>query len=486
MIMRKNEYILTNKNIKVDTAFNHINIDQFNLYHSKDIDTYISKGNNNTNILLGYAIHIYESHSEQELIDSLRNMTDEDILNEVDLWCGHFMLIVKNKGLKLYTDACSSFKVFYGKSDNDNIIGSDPSIIRKFSKFNIDNNKEKYIFYNSEYFKKNPTKIGHDTRFNGLYQLVSNHFLDVEKNQSERIFPREKRKELTQKEAIEILSKIFKHIIKILNERYIIYTSLTAGYDSRLLMSATKEISQNITYYTFQRINSKKNLTDYKIPQSITKDLSLKYSFIKPNNITRIEKEGIKKAYDLPKMNPFIQYKNIFPKDKKKMNILLVGFFSEVAKNYLERVMVRNGKDVVRAIHFPDNKYLERYYQEWLDKNQSLIKSYNYKILDFIHWEQDITNFAGQNTHYSRHHVKLFSVFNSREILKIMLSVDPKYRDAKDPVFFRELIKKMWPNLLKYPFNPTIKENLILLMKKIRIYNSYKYLQMRYYKYGKI
>ena len=89
-------------------------------------------------------------------------------------------------------------------------------------------------------------------------------------------------------------------------------------------MSATKEISQNITYYTFQRINSKKNLTDYKIPQSITKDLSLKYSFIKPNNITRIEKEGIKKAYDLPKMNPFIQYKNIFPKDKKKMNILLL------------------------------------------------------------------------------------------------------------------------------------------------------------------
>ena len=72
------------------------------------------------------------------------------------------------------------------------------------------------------------------------------------------------RKELTQKEAIEILSKIFKHIIKILNERYIIYTSLTAVFDSRLLMSATKEISQNITYYTFQRINSKKNLTNFK------------------------------------------------------------------------------------------------------------------------------------------------------------------------------------------------------------------------------
>ena len=91
-----------------------------------------------------------------------------------------------------------------------------------------------------------------------------------------------------------------------------------------------------------------------------------------------------------------------------------------IAKNYLERVKVNSGKDVVRAIHSPDNKYLEDYYQNWLNQNKETIKNYGYELLDFIHWEQDISNFAGQNTHYANHYVNLFSIFNSREIIKIM------------------------------------------------------------------
>ena len=184
-------------------------------------------------------------------------------------------------------------------------------------------------------------------------------------------------------------------------------------------------------------------------------------------------------------MRPFEQYRDIFTKNEKS-NILLVGFVSEVAKNYLESVTVKNGKDVVRAVHLPDNNYLEKYYQDWLDKNQNIITTYNYEILDFIHWEQDITNFAGQNTYYAHHYVRLFSIFNSREILKIMLSVPKEKRDGKSPIFFRYLIKNMWSELTDYPFNPTLKDKGILFMKKIKIYPFYKYLQVKFTNHGKI
>ena len=133
-------------------------------------------------------------------------------------------------------------------------------------------------------------------------------------------------------------------------------------------------------------------------------------------------------------------------------------------------------------IFFPP--YLEDYYQNWLNQNKETIKKYGYELLDFIHWEQDISNFAGQNTHYANHYVNLFSIFNSREIMKIMLSVNPKYRDGKNTIFFRYLIKKMWPELLNYPFNPTFKDKLILFMKKINIYRLYKYLQIKFHKNG--
>jgi len=149
-------------------------------------------------------------------------------------------------------------------------------------------------------------------------------------------------------------------------------------------------------------------------------------------------------------------------------------------------VNVRNGEDVVRAIHSPDNKYLSNFYQKWLDRNKQIIQKYGYEILDFIHWEQDITNFAGQNTYYAHHYVNLFSIFNSREIIQIMLAVNPKLRDGKDTIFFKYLIEKIWPELLQYPFNPTRKDKIILFMKKIKIYPIYKFLQIYFLRNGEV
>jgi hypothetical protein len=287
------------------------------------------------------------------------------------------------------------------------------------------------------------------------------------------------------KDASEKLIPIFKNILIQIEKKHTIFTSITAGYDSRLLMSATKEFTEKIRYYTFKLPNKPENLTDYILPKKICSDLNLHYSSIKIDNLNKDIIKEIKSIYDLPKLRPFQQYKNIFPKNKKP-NILLVGFVSEVAKNYLEKVKVRNGKDVVRAVHSPDNKYLENYYQNWLDRNQQHIKKFEYEVLDFIHWEQDITNFAGQNTYYAHHYVNLFSIFNSREILKIMLAVQPKLRDGKNTIFFKYLIEKMWPELLNYPFNPTKKEKIILFMKKIKIYPIYKFLQIYFYKHGEV
>jgi len=145
---------------------------------------------------------------------------------------------------------------------------------------------------------------------------------------------------------------------------------------------------------------------------------------------------------------------------------------------------VKSGKDIVRAVHLPDNQYLEKYYENWLNSNGKVISNLNYELLDFIHWEQDITNFAGQNTYYAHHYIRLFSIFNSREILKTMLAVPIEDRDGKNPIFFKYLINKMWPELMRYPFNPTFREKVILFMKYIKIYPFYKYLQIKFHKNG--
>ena len=483
--MFRNQYLLTNNRIPKQKETTEIQIGKFSLYIGKGIEHYTAKKNKKEITLLGYIFHCYNNLTEQDLIERLLKLNEDEILDEIDLWCGHFVLFVGNKNIKIYNDACASFKVFYGKKDDVNIIGSDPKIICNFFEFSEDKNPDKFRFYKSKFFKNNNTKIGHDSRYKNLYQLVSNHCLNIDKNTSERIFPRKKRKELSQKTAGVKLIKILQHLTCCIEKRYTIYASLTAGYDSRLLMAATKNISSKVEYYTFKLPNENENFIDYTLPKKITTDLGLKYSFIYIKKLPKNIKSKILESYDFPKLRPFEQYRDIFPKNKKE-NILLVGFVSEVAKNYLENVSIRNGKDIVRAAHLPDNKYLEKYYNKWLKKNRNLISYHNYEVLDFIHWEQDITNFAGQNTYYSHHYVRLLSIFNSREILKIMLSVSPKKRDGKSPLFFNYLIENMWPDLMNYPFNPIIKEKIIRLMKKIKIYSIYKYLQIKFISNGKV
>ena len=479
----KNQYILCKKGIVPKTKYNKIKIGEYNLYISSEIKYYTA--NNNKVILLGYVFHCYNNKSEKELIENIFSLNNAELLDEIDKWCGHFVLFKNNDSIKVYTDACASFKVFYAESEGEKVIASDPKTLNKFFSFKIDKNKEKEIFYNSNYFLNDNTKVGHHTRYKNMYQLVSNYSLDLNSFESTRIFPREKRKEETQKETSKQLIPIFRNILQQIEKRFVIYASITAGYDSRLLMAATKILSEQVQYYTFTLANKSDDFIDYTLPKKMTSELGLKYKLVNIDELNEGVKEEIFNTYDLPKISPFQQYKDIFPNTEKE-NILLVGFVSEVAKNYLERVPVKNGKDVVRAVHSPDNKYLENYYQKWLNKNKKTIDQFGYEVLDFIHWEQDITNFAGQNTYYAHHYVNLFSIFNSREIIRIMLAVKPEKRDGKDTQFFRYLIQKMWPELLNYPFNPTIKERIIILMKKIRIYPLYKYLQVKFYKNGKI
>ena len=481
--MYKNQYIITDKNITPPSDSNSFKIGKFRLYTSKEIQFSIS--NNKNIILLGYTFHCYNQSSEKEIVNKLSRLENEQFLDEIDNLCGHYVLFRNKQQINIYTDASSSFKVFYGESNKNTFIGSDPRILNKYSNFNLHTKTDKKIFYESDYFLKNRIKIGHHTRYKDMYQLISNHKLIIENLISERIFPREKRLEISMQNAKDKLIPIFENILTKIEEKYTIFSSITAGYDSRLLMSATKKISHKIQYYTFQLPEKSTNFIDYTIPKSICSNLKLNYISIKISELDNNTKNTIENIYDLPKEKPFQQYKDIFP-DNKKPNILLVGFVSEIAKNYLERVKIRNGKDIVRANHYPDNKYLQKYYQKWLDKNKKTIRNLGYETLDFIHWEQDITNFAGQNTYYAHHYVNLFSIFNSREIIKIMLSVNINQRDGKNTEFFRYLISSMWPELLNYPFNPTKKDKIILFMKKIKIYSFYKYLQINLQKYGEI
>jgi hypothetical protein len=103
----RNQYILSKKEIAPDTKYNKITIGEYNLYISSEIKYYTT--NNKKIVLLGYVFHCYNKKSEKELIENILSLNNTELLDEIDNWCGHFVLFNNNKSMKVYNDACASF-----------------------------------------------------------------------------------------------------------------------------------------------------------------------------------------------------------------------------------------------------------------------------------------------------------------------------------------------------------------------------------------
>ena len=63
-----------------------------------------------------------------------------------------------------------------------------------------------------------------------------------------------------------------------------------------------------------------------------------------------------------------------------------------------------------------------------------------------------------------------FGPYNCRNLMQVFLSVPRKYRDVHTNVYFRSMVKHLWPELLTEPFNPNNRKIMSYTMKKMGIY----------------
>ena len=49
---------------------------------------------------------------------------------------------------------------------------------------------------------------------------------------------------------------------------------------------------------------------------------------------------------------------------------------------------------------------------------------------------------------------EVFTPFNNREIIDLMLGTKPEYRKGPDYILFKEVMRNLWPEVLSVPINP--------------------------------
>jgi hypothetical protein len=468
-----NQYLITNQDVPFSMKeWKAVKMGNKILQHSPNLSIF----SNEQVILLGFAIHVLHPNWNEEDILKAFPTTEPEQLDFMDHLCGiHLIIIKRGNQTHLYNDAAGVMKMFVLQDTNSHVVGSDPKLIGEVAELIPDISKEAQDFYSSDFFQKSCIRLGEQTEFTNVKQVLPNHSLNLDSMEVDRYFPRTVKETHTIEEALNNTQKYFTNTLSAANRKYNLKCSMTAGWDSRMVLAMTKDLHQDIEYYTFMLPFFNDKHEDVKIPTKMASTLGLKHNFV-PKNITLDQDSlaAVKSSFELMKYERIDTYFGGFPKYLGAENALLLGTVSEICKNYYDDVNLSDGASFAKAAHFPVLPYTVKHFEQKLTELKELENQYGYDLRDIAHWEQDITNFAAKRTQYLYSFVRAFSPFNSRIVIRTILSVPREMRDKQQHEFYRLYLKKFYPELLQFPVNPSLKQQFIRLGKKIGVYGIYK------------
>lgn len=426
--------------------------------------------------MLGFAINPFKPEkTNQEILNDLiteKDLTFEAIIRETEPLGGRWIIIFKDKKtLKIFNDPCANRSVYYHTNATGILCGSDPAILNHFVKLEKDNSADILAVLNNPGYKlKEKAWAGPTTIFKNINHLMPNFFLDVRQNTVTRYWPYKPIEKMNINKAVDICSEIMKGSITGISKRQKVVLAVTAGWDSRVLLAASKEIQHEATYFVSVKGTEKENFHEVVVPKRLfEKKLRLPFYVQKCN--FEIEKEFKKTMETNVSMSrTYLQKaKNIY---KYKLDfegmINVNGNVSEIGRLCIRPIIpVKVTGEKLVELNYYDygGKYFVKEFDLWINGIKDYCKKFNLNIYDMLYWEQRMGNWGSLYPAELDIAMDQFSPFNNRLLLTTMLSVDEKYRKYPHYKLHYKMIQKLWPETLYepvgvMPFKTHVKKNI--------------------------
>jgi hypothetical protein len=413
--------------------------------------------------------------SNEYILDKLSDANSfQELIVNCENYAGRFILIYKQgSSIKLFNDATASRKVYYYKEGDDFCCATQPHVIAKY--FNVRRTRRKQVleFYKShEFYKHNQVGVMNNTIYDPIKLLQANHYIDLEHKEIKRFCPHRKLKTISLNEGLEKASSILKGLMKNIHHRNKIMMALTSGNDSRLLLSATRDIADDIFFYVYHLPRMQNgNHPDLVMHKKITASIGNKGYIVDYNTeINNDFKKIFFKNNEFPEEeNLPIIYNFMFKKCSDKLNVSTC--LNDVTRNYFNTFRKKIDPELLAEVYgYNGVQHVIDEYRKWLNETRPLLEKLRYNTLDIFNQEERITNWGTYYVSDSDIAMDEVSPFTCRKLFEIILSVPAKYRDIHTNIFTRAMINKMWPEIGKFPYNPIRKKKISYTLKKTHLY----------------
>lgn len=409
--------------------------------------------------ILGYMIDTTgiakDMHAIVRSLFSKLDQSLDDFYNYLDVLSGRYIVLFDDgMNTRILSDATGMKSIVY--STKKNVISSHMSLVKEMT--NACSNPDIKDEWKKKY-KKGYAIPGHHTPFEDIYYLTPNTLLEVESKEVVRFFPRENIVLRDIKEIVQEVSQLVQNQMQVIGQqnKQLIF-SLTAGNDSRTTLALMKNFVNEMKFFTYYKMSKKlpegvKSLEiDRKVVTELVDNLNLNHMFI------GLDEDYTSDAFDrfirIMKINTISPhsyrlakfYLDYLPNEALhiRSNILEIGRYFYRSKLKLSKEVDSKSLAICYSPIAGEDQEIIDIFESYYQKTQ-MDRIYNYDGLDLFYWEYRMGIWHSKLLLESDIAHDTFIPFNSRNILKLLLSVSDN--DKKNNVIFKKIIDSNWPIL---------------------------------------
>ena len=440
MKLGRNQYILYPNKLQHSLAVNStIELGEYNISLGEETNCIVVKQNNRMLALVGYVINSNNPMTKQEEMCSLL-LTElkSDNSNIGDLtrfWGGRYVLfIIDNYKLTFITDTCALKSAFY----YNNVIASQARYIAYIFNVSVDPFAVNYILYAMQRDKEYSWPLDR-TKYKEIKRLLPNHIYTdgiITRFYTSPIY-----KNLTVPERKKEATRILRNSIKAASLQRPLAITLTAGWDSRMVMAASLNEIEKYDFVTLQYINVPESHSDIQIPILLCAKHGGKHHLLKCKNfdadfITEYMEHSENGHEYWAQMAQAIRdnnYDNYF---------WTKGTYNEIVRNsYGILYNWQVSPNILSKLYrIPLNRFSKGTITDWLCDAKHFSNKTGYKVLDLFYWEHRLGSWLAECLNESDVTGETFTPFNTRAYFEVLRYVPSNLRTPPNYCIFMDVI----------------------------------------------
>jgi hypothetical protein len=456
--MYKNQYVIS-ASAELKTSIQPVKWQGLNIYPGPSLNIVTASFQEINILLLGLLIDpFHPDDSDQQILDRLaKNCQDKDqFLINIHELSGRYIFLYKNQNEFITVGDTFNIKhCYFGFPEGNLLLTSSPKMFLDLFNYKLLMSDQKKDFVSSSQFiKKESAWFGNQCEDDRLTKLLPNHYLNIENHGTERFPLRSPDGISSEDEVIAYAGKVLTGTFKAISQRQNLVQALTAGWDSRILLAASKTVSKALKYFVFNRGHGVDH-PDIRIAKNLSEKLGLNFSIIKPPHLNNEFLDSYKREHIYPRVLTNTQNIQYHYNNKEKNYINLNGNGAEVVRCFYGYSRRTISKNMLYAFAgYPNNRFIQSEINSWYEEAKVYSKQHNIPLIDLFYWEQRMGNWGARYPFEQDIAIEEFSPFNNRSLILALMKINPKERRYPDFKFIYKLIQSLWPETLSEPINP--------------------------------